>query len=294
MSKNDLSDDLISRISKIKLIALDLDGTTLNDDKKISPEVKAAIRKAKDKGYHISFLTGRMFGAAAPYVNSLDLSVPIVCMNGTLIAESKSGKVLYENTVEKSCAKEALQVVNGAPVYRFVYDGDKILHNVKDPEIHKYLERWAVNFDEVSEIDIDNSHKIYQLLFIGELETLNEISKNIEDDTDCNLATFGFPSPKHPLHFLEVKTRGDSKGVGLKFLRNYFGVTKEEVLAVGDYQNDFELLKEAGVAIAVANAIDDLKNSADIITNKTNNEGAVEEVIEMIFEYADSRSTEKE
>jgi len=123
---------------------------------------------------------------------------------------------------------------------------------------------------------------------------LNEISKNIEDDTDCNLASFGFPSPRYPLHFLEVKAGGDSKGVGLKFLRNYFGVTKEEVLAVGDYQNDFELLKEAGVAVAVANAIDDLKNSADIITNRSNNEGAVEEVIEMILEYADSRSTEKE
>lgn len=288
MSNYNLSDELRNRISKIKLIALDLDGTTLTDDKKITNEVKAAINKAKDKGYHISFLTGRMFGAAAPFVNSINLSVPIVCMNGTLIAESQSGNVLYENTVEKSCAKRVLKIVNGSPVYQFLYDGDKIHHNVTDPEIHKYLERWVVNFDEIAEIDIDNRQKIYQLLFIGELETLNEISKNISGDTDCNLATFGFPSPHYPLHFLEVKTPGDSKGVGLKFLRNYFGVNEEEVLAVGDYQNDIELLKEAGVAVAVANAVDDLKNRADLITNRTNNEGAVEEVIDMILKYADN------
>lgn len=273
---NKISNELKNKISKIKLITLDLDGTTLTDDKIITPEVNTAIKKANDKGFHISFLTGRMFGAAAPYVNSMNLSVPIVCMNGTLIAESRSGEVLYENRVENSCAKQALNVVNSAPVHQFVYDGDKIYHNVKDPEILKYLEKWAVNFNEIAEIDIDRHQKIYQLLFIGEPEVLDKISNNINGDSNCNLATFGFPSPNYPLHFLEVKSPGDSKGVGLKFLRNYFGVKKEEVLAVGDYLNDFELLKEAGVAVAVANAVDDLKNIADIVTVRTNNDGAVE------------------
>ena len=73
MSNYNLSDELRNRISKIKLIALDLDGTTLTDDKKITNEVKAAIKKAKDKGYHISFLTGRMFGAAVVVLPSLPM-----------------------------------------------------------------------------------------------------------------------------------------------------------------------------------------------------------------------------
>ena len=77
----------------------------------------------------------------------------------------------------------------------------------------------------------------------------------------------------------------------MRFLRNYFGVNKEEVLAVGDYLNDFELLKEAGVAIAVENAVDELKNKADFVTKRSNNEGAVAEVIEMILEYADNSVT---
>ena len=294
MSNHNLTAELKNKISKIKLIALDLDGTTLTDDKKIPPEVTAAIKKAKDKGYEITFLTGRMFAAAAPYLKSMNLSVPIVCMNGTLIAESHTGKVLYEKTLEIGCVKQALKAVDGAPVYQFIYNGDKIHHSVKDPEILKYLEWWAVNFNEVEEINIDDYENIYQLLFIGELEILNEISKNIDSDSECNLNTFSFPSPRYPLHFLEVKTQGDSKGKGLKFLRNYFGVNKEEVLAVGDYLNDFELLKEAGVAVAVANAVDDLKNNADIVTNRTNNEGAVEEVIDLILEYAHNSPTEKE
>ena len=188
MSNYNLSDELRNRISKIKLIALDLDGTTLTDDKKITNEVKAAINKAKDKGYHISFLTGRMYGATAPYVNSMNLSIPIVCMNGTLIAESHTGKVLYEKTLERRCVKRALKAVDGAPVYQFIYDGDKIYHSVKDPEILKYLELWAVNFNEVTEINIDSYQNIYQLLFIGELETLNEISKNIDADVEKNLS----------------------------------------------------------------------------------------------------------
>jgi len=292
LSNNNLSDDLKNKISKIKLIALDLDGTTLNDDKKILPEVNTAIKKAKDKGYHITFLTGRMFGATAPYVNSMNLSIPIVCMNGTLIIESHTGKILYEKTLEKSCVKQALKAVDGAPVYQFVYDGDKIHHSVKDPEILKYLEWWAVNFDEVTEINVDNYQKIHQLLFIGELEILKEISNNIDIVTDCSLTTFAFPSPRYPLHYLEVKSPGDSKGNGLKFIRNYFGVDKDEVLAIGDYINDFELLKEAGVAVAVENAVDELKNKADFVTEKSNNEGAVAEVIDLILECADTVLTE--
>ena len=284
-----LSEDLKKRLGKVKLLALDLDGTTLTGDKKIIPEVSDAIEKAKEAGYLISILTGRMFAAAAPFANAMNLDIPVVSMNGTLIAESHTGKILYERTLDRSCVREVLSSIEGAPVYKFIYEGENICHSVKDPVILNYLKWWAVNIKEVKTFDIESYGKIYQILLIGETKILKKIAMNLNGDTKCDITTFGFPSPRYPLHFLEIKRPGDSKGKGLKFLCEYYKVSRDEVLAVGDYINDYELFDEAGLSIAVANAIDGLKERADIITTRTNEEGAIAEVIDMLLNNGNQR-----
>lgn len=287
-----ISEDLKNRLCKIKLLALDLDGTTLTEDKKIIPEVSKAIEMAREAGYLISILTGRMFAAAAPFANAMNLDIPVVSMNGTLIAESRTGKILYEKTLDRNCVRDVLSAIEGAPVHKFVYEGENIRHSVKDPEIIKYLKWWAVNIKEVKDFDIENYRKIYQIMLIGETKILEKIAININGDTKCDITTSGFPSPRYPLHFLEIKRPGDSKGKGIKFLCEYYGVSQDEVLAVGDYLNDYEMFDEAGLSIAVANAIDGLKERADFITSRTNEEGAVAEVIDMLLNNGIKRVAE--
>ena len=284
-----LSTNLKKRLGKVKLLALDLDGTTLTEDKMIIPEVREAIRKAIDAGYRISFLTGRMFAAAVPFASAMNLDIPIVSMNGTLIAESRTGKILYERTLSRSCARDVLSAIEGAPVHKFIYEGKNIRHSVKDPAILEYLKWWAVNIKEVKKFDIDSYSKIYQLLLIGETKVLDKIEINVNGDTKCDITSFGFPSPRYPLHFLEIKRSGDSKGKGMKFLCEYYKISRDEVLAVGDYMNDYELFDEAGLSIAVANAVDGLKERADLTTSRTNEEGAVAEVIDMLLENGNHR-----
>jgi len=279
-----LNEELKRRFGNVKLIALDLDGTTLTEDKRITSEVGDAIRRAKDAGYVITFVTGRMFGATAPFARALNLDIPIVCMNGTLIADAHTGNILYEQTLTKECVKQVLNRVNGAPIHPFVYEGDNICHRVEDPDILKYLEWWAVNLKEVDQFSIQNYKKIYQVLFIGEMSTLKKIALDLKVQTDCDIVTFSYPSPRYPLHFLEIKSPGDSKGGGLRFLRDYYGYSKEETLAVGDYVNDFELLEEAGVAVAIANALDDLKQKADYVTDLSNEENGVAQLLDLISE----------
>ncbi len=285
-----LSRDMKKRVGKVKLIALDLDGTTLTDDKKIIPEVSDAIEKAKEAGYRITILTGRMFAAAAPFANAMNLDIPIVSMNGTLIAESHTGKILYEKTLNRSCARDVLSAIEGAPVHKFIYEGENICHSVKDPTILKYLKWWAVNIKKVKKFDLDRYRQIYQILLIGETEVLDKIEINLNGDTNCDIKTFQFPSPRYPLHFLEIKRPGDSKGKGLRFIREYYKVSPEEVLAVGDYINDYELFEEAGITVAVANAIEILKERADIVTTRSNEEGAVAEVIDMLLKNGNNKS----
>ena len=76
----------------------------------------------------------------------------------------------------------------------------------------------------------------------------------------------------------------------MKFLREYYELSQDEVLAVGDYLNDYELFNEAGLSIAVANATDGLKERADLITDRTNEEGAVAEVIDMLLDNGNQKS----
>ena len=287
-----LSEDLKKRLGKVRLIALDLDGTMLTDDKKIIPEVSSAVERAKEAGYLVSILTGRMFAAAAPFANAMNLDIPVVSMNGTLIAESHTGKILYEKTLDRSCVRDVLNAIEGAPVHKFVYEGENIRHSVKDPEILKYLKWWAVNIKEVKEFDIESYRKIYQILLIGGKKILEKIAENINGDTKCDITTTGFPSPRYPLHFLEIKRPGDSKGKGLKFLCEYYNVSRDETLAVGDYLNDYALFDEAGLSVAVANAVEGLKERADIITVRTNEEGAVAEVIDMLLNNGNQKAVD--
>ncbi|MFQ6618480.1 MAG: HAD-IIB family hydrolase, partial [Fidelibacterota bacterium] len=220
---------LTEKLKRIKLIAIDLDGTLLSDGKELSEGNIKQIKRVREMGYLISFITGRMYGAARPFAEVLNLDSPLVCLNGTVIRHSRTGEIIHHNPIPKGLEDKVLEIAEAYPVHIFLYTMDEVYLRDVPTIIKEYLEKWAVNFRKVESFSTEKLPPLSQILIIGDRDILWSLKLEIEDSLDSRFSFFHYPSLRLPLWYLEIKNSGDSKGSGLRFLRKYFGLLKSEV-----------------------------------------------------------------
>lgn len=260
-----------------KIIALDMDGTLLNEKKEITPKTKEALQKAKDKGIKIVLASGRPIEGLYKYLHELDLVQDgqyVLSYNGCLVQETKSKKIICEMGLKGSDLSYTYEIAKKLNVNIHAFSATRGLITPKMNTYTKYeadvngIEASVVSFE-----DLDPSEDIIKIMFIDEPEILEEAIKKIpkelyEKYTVVRSAPF----------FLEVINKESNKGVGLKALADSLGVKEEEVIACGDANNDLEMLEYAGLGVAMENATDDVKEIANYQT-KSNNEDGIAEVV---------------
>lgn len=233
--------------SEIKLIALDMDGTLLNDQHEISEANRQAIKQAQDKGVYIVLSTGRSLRTCGEHADSLALSSYLVTVNGSEVWDDQ--RVIVERNLVKS---ESIQWMHELTQK----------HNIQF---------WAVStnknwFDEMP----DDIHAEEWLKFgfnIKDVETRDRILKELNTREEFEVSN---STPTN----LEVNPAGINKAKGLKLVCERLGIEMKNVMAVGDSLNDLAMIKEAGLGIAMGNAQEVVKKSAAWVT-ATNNEDGV-------------------
>ena len=262
---------------EIKLIASDLDDTLLNSATQISERNAAAIRAAMEKGIIFLIATGRMYISAIKFAEQLGLDVPLVTYNGALVKESRTGRILYENRLNFDTAKEILQYCKEKHRYVQVYVGDEILVAEKG--------YWTDAYERISGIKIrvagDDAYNIqeapYKLLAISEEghfeEMWQEFAEQFGDKIDIT-------SSKD--NFLELMEPGINKWDAVKAVAEQYGIAPENIMCVGDSNNDMKMIANAGLGVAIGNAKDKVKDCAKIVT-ASNDEDGVALVIEQIL-----------
>lgn len=261
------------------LIVSDFDGTLINDNQQILPEVKAAIEKYVAAGGIFAVCTGRMLSSILPQVRALGLKGLVIAYQGTVIADIESGKIIKTGGIEYSAAAEICRQIESLGFGINVYSDEKIYTNY--PADNIYLQRYeriigvkAIHVDNVSELIETNKMKVQKVLSIvleSQREGLySELKNRLGDkfDVTCSATVL-----------VEVSPLGDNKGEALKFLANYYNVPIEKTVAVGDNLNDLSMIEVAGIGCAVGNAAQPLKDAADFIS-VTNNEGALAQIIQ--------------
>ncbi|MBP1154351.1 MULTISPECIES: Cof-type HAD-IIB family hydrolase [unclassified Paenibacillus] len=241
-------------MSHYKLIALDLDGTLLTDDKHISEENKAAIRLAEDAGVTVMFATGRGVQNVEAYIEELGLRSPLVTVNGSEVW--KEPGVLLERHV---VAPELIRRMHALAVY---YDTWFWAYCVGD--IYN-KERW------VPESELDAKQWLKFGYFTENVDSLAVIRQEL---ASWNLLEI---TNSHPWN-LELNPKGVSKASGLHQVCRLLGIEMSQVIAMGDSLNDVAMIREAGLGVAMGNAQDEVKALADIVT-LTNEENGVAKVI---------------
>ena len=255
-----------------KLIALDMDGTLLNSEKKLTSRVRSAINSAKDQGIKVVLASGRPFEGMLPTLKELGLDGKddyALTYNASLILKVACKTVITSAILTGQDAIELSKIANKLGVNILAYS---MTRGLITPKQNKYTDYEAkLNNIEFSEFDfnlLDKNEDIVKVMMVDEPELLTEaIAKLPQAIQEKYSMARSLP------FFFEFMNKNGNKGKGMAALTAHLGLTPEQVICVGDAANDLEMIKYAGLGVAMENATDEVKAHANYITRSNDNEG---------------------
>lgn len=265
-----------------KLIASDMDETLLNDQHAICQRNIDLILKAKEKGVKFVPATGRGFMSIQHDLKTLglydELGEYVISFNGGALTENKDNKLLYFEGLSFDKTKEIFEFGLNCDVCQHVYTKDKVyICNLSESEAER-IKNQKVDCVIMEENSIDFlkdepiSKILYQNTDVPYLMSLEPLMKHIWEG-ECAVS---YSSNR----YMEFNKLGVDKGAGLKHLADILGIDITDTIAVGDNYNDMPMLKVAGLSVAAQNAVDDVKEACDVVTDADNNQGVIAELIE--------------
>ncbi len=264
----------------IKMVATDIDGTLLKWSFDYTPEVKATIKKLQKKGIKVVLVTGRMHCAALGIAKELGITEPIVSYQGGMIKEFyKCDDVLMRCDMDSEKAIEIIDWAHRNDVHINLYMDD-ILYVEKDSDtIRKYTDARFIDYHvcKFDKLKIKNVNKILAIDF-------NDADRVTGWVRDLSKLYPDLYIIKSTPYFCEIASKNATKGSAVEFLANKWGIKQNEILAIGDQDNDIELLKAGGIKVAMGNSTDDLRACADYITDTVDNNGWVKAVEKFCFD----------
>lgn len=267
----------------IQLIALDLDGTTLNSEGKLTSFTEKTLNRATEKGIHVVIATGRVHSALPKEVVNVSGIEYAITSNGAAITNLRKDKLIYENCIEPKALESIYQLLNQHEFMVEVFLKGKA-----------YVEKHI--FDNLEKVGIPESSMLYvRRTRQPYVDVLNMLIKHKENIENINI-NFGNQKDKEYMrekliklkgvtitssmeHNLEIGGATTSKASALKELCNKLGIKTEQIMACGDSPNDEAMMKVAGLAVAMGNAKGSIKSIAKYITG-TNDEDGVATAIE--------------
>lgn len=261
-----------------KLIALDMDGTLLNEDKQVSEKNKESIKKAKELGAYVVLASGRPIDGLTSFLEELNLLGEddyVLSYNGCLVQKTKSREVVCDVTIKGIDLKYLKKLADEAGVNIHAFSKEKGLITPKENTYTTYeanqngIEYYINDFSDVSD-----DEEIIKVMMIDEPEILEAGMKKLPNEIYEKYSV-----AKSTPFFLEFFNKEANKGSAVKLLAEHLGIKREEVITVGDEMNDFQMIEYAGLGVAMGNACDKIKEISNYITD-SNNEDGVSKVIE--------------
>ncbi len=260
-----------------KLLALDVDGTLLNSHGEVSDKTIKSIRELVNKGVLVLICTGRPTQGTVELFEKLSLKMPVITYNGARIVNLNTGAILHEQNLRGIDVKKIVEIGEELKTTIIIWSKNQLYSNKMNDNVIAYKK-----LSGVETIIIDNYEKIIQqgatkVLWIDEVEKIAEFQRLLDTrlDGDVNYCT----SKPYYLEFIDKTV---SKGVALSILCDKYKINREEIIAIGDGQNDISMIEFAGVGIAMGNSSREVKDKADYIT-ATNDEEGIALVIEKYF-----------
>lgn len=280
----------------IKLIASDLDGTLLQDDGSISKETVRMIKEAEQQGIRFMVATGRSYNSAKQAINRAGLHVPILCMNGANLYNDED-QLLIDTPFDVPMAKEIVNAVDTNKIYLEMYTSNGVYAPEKDQFVEMLLtilrekfvgytdeqikdhinqrfqeETFTFTDDFLSVLD-DPAIIPYKLLaFSFDKSDLDTLRQTFANRDDLYVTSSGFDN-------VEFNHKEATKGHALLAYAKTLGISSDEIMAIGDNENDLPMLTNVKYGVAMDNASDLIKAHVNY-TTASNNQHGVKQAIE--------------
>jgi Cof subfamily protein (haloacid dehalogenase superfamily) len=253
---------------QFQLLASDLDGTILQHDEHLSERVKGAIAEIQDRGLHFVLATGRSFQSAQPYAELLNVALPLICYQGGLIRDLGAGNTLYQAAVPHNLVEETAELSRERGWELLLYTAEEIL--VAEYRFPKelYYQKLGPTVRKVDDLNLSGGDEVVKLTILGMPNLIPAIEADMRQRFAGRMEVF----VSHPM-FVEASPLGVSKGRALAWLAKYLGVAQEQVMAIGDHDNDAPMLTWAGFGVAMGNASPGCRGAADWIAPAIEDDG---------------------
>lgn len=267
-----------------KMLVSDLDETFLNDDGTIHEENVQTVKRAVAQGFKFVPNTGRSFESVQRMLKQLDLydqvGEYVISFNGSAIVENKNNQIIATQDMPFTMAKQIFKAgLIDASVDVHIYTLNKLfIYNISDSD-KQYLATRGVAYVALKTTDLsflNMQQPIMKVIFEHpDIQVRHKIHDAVVASVGIDQVEVTYSSDR----YVEFNLKGVDKGSASLLLGEKLGITKDEIMAIGDNNNDLKMIKAAGLGISVANGINVVKEAADIVTKRTNNEGAIAEVL---------------
>ena len=257
--------------SDIRVMALDLDGTLENSAHEVTPRTEAAIRAAMAQGVRVIIATGKTHYAGRKVRERLALDTPSVHSQG-LMVYAGDGSILYEDWLDSALVVEVTKTASKYGAEVVANSQGRTLATVRNAQT-LVLEPYGE--PPLTLVDSLEAEPIQKMIAVAEPEQIVRLREQFA----VQLAGRATLVQSNLDYMLEILPLGASKGGGVRRALEYLGLRADQMLAIGDGENDVEMIEMAAIGVAMGNAGKVLKNSADFITT-TNDEDGVALAIE--------------
>lgn len=261
---------------KYKMVALDLDGTTLDQGGVLNFDTRAVLNRLARSNIEVVVCTGRIFGSARYFSKLIESNGWIVSSNGALVANYDLSDIIIDNHMDRKTIKSVFQILESAGVYYHFYD--HINYYTKELTYRaKMYKDWNDSLPKEDRININIIDNPFDIIDKSELN----VYKVVVHDKDCNLiaelkskmSDLGLEVVSSIRESFDIMKKGSTKGMALKHIADRMDISRDEIIAFGDNENDISMIEYAGLGVAVKNAEQCLKDKADLIIESNNNHG---------------------
>jgi len=260
-----------------KLIAIDMDGTLLSNEKQISSANYDAIQQAKENGVKVVLASGRPLVGFKKYLEQLDLISEddyAVAFNGALVQTADGGEIISKKTLTLGDYKDLYKLSKELKVNIHALTETSVIA----PKDTMYTREEAAMNGIPTEIiaveDVPSDTTIVKVMYVDAPEILDEIIQNIPEEVSSK-----YTIVRSAPFYLEFLDKSVNKGTGVAALAKKLNIKQEEVICIGDAGNDIHMIKYAGLGVAMGNAFPEVKKAANFIT-KTNEQDGVAFIID--------------
>ncbi|MGO2696462.1 sugar-phosphatase [Bavariicoccus seileri] len=271
-------------MSNIKLIAIDVDGTLLDSKHQLTQPVIDAITEARSKGIYVVIATGRPLPGIKPFLEQLNYNSPneyAITYNGSLVQEIATGKALVHYELSKDDYAYVDQVTRDFGTYYHAIDADHIYTSLEDMSWYtsreSYLVRMPIRYRALEAIPDDKNFT--KMMVIDTKEGLDAFIASLDDTF-----TTRFNTLRSENYYLEILNPKASKGHALKSLAEHLGLEPDEVMALGDNENDLDMIQYAGYGVAMANSNPIVLKEANFITGSNDEAGVAQAIRKFALE----------